>query len=462
VTDRRAGRPRSLARRLVVLAAGWSLAVLVVAGFAMTHQFQKAALNRFDRDLSELREGLFSQAMIDPDGGVSIPDSIDQRAQRSLSGKYWQVDTLLANGSFEPEVRSRSLDEYLLAPPPRSMPIKPGKPVFYDTQGPLNKPLRVTAYLGKLEEDAQRRTLVFMAAEDRSPLDSDARRFAYTAATALVILMMGLIAAIIVQVRIGLEPLFALSRDVAKVRKGETDQVTGEYPSEIAPLADELNALLAHNQEVVERQRTHVGNLAHALKTPLSVMLAESQAQPGALAEVVNRQALAMQGHVEHHLRRARAAARSQGQRERTQLSPVIDELARTLERIFQDKGVVIDWDAPDDVFFQGEKQDLLEIVGNVMENACKWARRHVRVVAAEAGPRRLIVTIEDDGPGLPPGQREAVLKRGERLDELTPGSGLGLSIVEELAKAYEGSIRLEAASLGGLQVTITLPRAET
>jgi signal transduction histidine kinase len=451
VTSARSGRPPSLARRLILLAAGWSLAVLVVAGIAMTNQFQRAALMRFDRDLSELREGLFSQAMLDPDGGVSIPDSIDQRAQRSLSGKYWQVDVLGADGGFQPEVRSRSLDEYLLPPPPKSMPVRPGKPVFYDSPGPLGQSLRVTAYLGRLEEDPEHRTLVFMAAEDRSPLDRDARHFAYTAATALVVLMLGLIAAIVFQVRIGLQPLFALSRDVAKVRKGESDQVSTDYPVEIAPLAEELNALLAHNQEVVERQRTHVGNLAHALKTPLSVMLAETQARPGPLAEVVERQAKAMQSHVEHHLRRARAAARSQGQRERTSIAEIVDELARTLERIFQDKGVTIDWDAPDDLYFQGERQDLLEIVGNVMENACKWARRHVRVRAQADGPRQLRVVIDDDGPGLPPDQRQAVLQRGARLDEHTPGSGLGLSIVDELAKAYGGQVRLDAGAAGGL-----------
>jgi signal transduction histidine kinase len=277
----------------------------------------------------------------------------------------------------------------------------------------------------------------------------------------MLILMLGLVAAIIIQVRIGLEPLFALSRDVAKVRKGEADRVAGQYPVEIAPLAEELNALLTHNQEVVERQRTHVGNLAHALKTPLSVMLAESQARPGPLAQVVNRQALAMQNHVEHHLRRARAAARTQGQRERTQLSPVIDELASTLESIFRDKAGTSDWLADDDLYFQGERQDLLEIVGNVMENACKWSAGEVCVVAKATGPRELRVTVEDDGPGLPPEQREAVLQRGARLDEQTPGSGLGLSIVDELARAYGGAIRLDASKMGGLLVELTLPRAE-
>jgi signal transduction histidine kinase len=454
--------PPSLARRLVLLAAGWSLAVLVVAGIALTVQFQTAALNRFDRDLSELREGLFAQTTLARDGSLVPPNWIDQRAQRSLSGKYWQVGVLHPDGKVEPLMRSRSLDEFLLSPPPPEMPLKPGQPVFYDSPGPLGAPLRVTAYSGRLEEDPHNRELVFMAAEDRSAVDKDARRFAATAAAALAILILGLTAAIIIQVRIGLRPLFALRREVAEVRKGGADRVAGVYPSELAPLAEELNALLAHNQEVVERQRTHVGNLAHALKTPLSVMMAEAQTRPGPLAQLVKRQTAAMHAHVDHHLRRARAAARTEGSRERTPIGPVVDELARTLERIFRSQGVTIDWRAPDELCFQGERQDLLEIAGNVMENACKWSAGKVRVTAEEADERHLRLIVEDDGDGLPPDRREEVLLRGARLDEKTPGSGLGLSIVDELAKAYGGSIRLDASSMGGLKVEILLPRAES
>lgn len=454
-------RRPSLARRLVILAAGWSLAVVVVAGAALTLQFQAAALARFDRDLSELREGMFSQARVGPDGLVLIPNSIDQRALRSLSGKYWQVGQIGPDGSVEPLVRSRSLDEYLLSPPPADKPLRPGKPVFYDVPGPHEALLRVTAYSARLEEDPVDRHLVFMAAEDRSPVDEDARRFAATAAVSLLILILGLVTAIVLQVRIGLRPLFALRREVAEVRKGARDHVEGGYPVELSPLAEELNALLTHNQEVVERQRTHVGNLAHALKTPLSVMLAEAQARPGPLADVVSRQAAAMHAHVDHHLRRARAAARTQTQRERTSIAEVIDELAVTLERIFRDRAITIDWRAPDELYFQGERQDLLEIVGNVMENACKWSAGKVKVIAEGLDEEQLLVAVEDNGPGLPADRREEVLLRGARLDEKTPGSGLGLSIVEDLARAYGGSVRLADAVLGGLRVEILLPRAE-
>jgi signal transduction histidine kinase len=270
-----------------------------------------------------------------------------------------------------------------------------------------------------------------------------------------------LIAGVMLQVRVGLQPLFALRREVADVRTGKTDRVAGVYPAELEPLAHELNALVAHNQEVVERQRTHVGNLAHALKTPLTVVTAEAQARPGSLAEVVLRQAALMRQQVDHHLRRARAAARPQGGGERTAIAPVLEELSLTLERIFRDKQVEIDWRCDDDLYFHGERQDLQELAGNVMENACKWCKGRVRAEVLAHGPRRLVLTVEDDGPGLPARDREEVLRRGARLDETAPGSGLGLSIADELARAYGGALDLSDSPMGGLKVELTLPRVE-
>ena len=286
------------------------------------------------------------------------------------------------------------------------------------------------------------------------------RNFIAATAAAFLLLGAGLIGAVIIQVRVGLRPLFRLRREVAAVRRGAAEGLQDGYPTELQPLTDELNALVRHNQEVVERQRTHVGNLAHALKTPISVMLTESSQRPGPLAGVVTRQAETIREQVDHHLRRARAAARSQGLGERTSVAEILDELARTLERIFGDKNLVIDWDAPDDLYFQGERQDLLEIAGNAMENAGKWCVAKVRVWAEATGEDRLRLVIEDDGPGLPPDRREEVIRRGARLDEDAPGSGLGLSIIDELARAYRGALVLDASELGGLRLIVDLPRA--
>jgi signal transduction histidine kinase len=429
------GTPNSsLVRRLVVLAAGWSVAVLVVSAVVLVLLFQQAVLRRFDQSLSELIDNLLAASTIGDRGEVIAPALTDERALRAFSGKYWVIAEPTADGRARSLVRSRSLWDAELAVPPgvvAQINAKPGPPVAYDTRGPLGEPLRVLAAEAQLP--GRKAPVIFLAAEDRTPVDRDVRGFMTATAVAFVLLTAGLIAAVVVQVRFGLKPLF-----------------------------DELNALMAHNQEVVERQRTHVGNLAHALKTPLSVMLTESAQRPGPLAEVVGRQAEAMRQQVDHHLRRARAAARNQSSAERTGVAEVLDELVRTLERIFHDKGVVIDWDADDELTFQGERQDLLEIAGNAMENACKWCKGKVRVRAVDISPTRFSLTVEDDGPGLPPERWEEVIQRGARLDETAPGSGLGLSIIDELARAYGGSFRLGRATLGGLAAFIELPRAES
>jgi signal transduction histidine kinase len=455
------GKP-SLVRRLVVLAGVWNLVVLVVAGVFLTAQFRDAAIRRFDQSLAVLTDDLYAGSSIEA-GVLKAPFLTDIRATRAYSGRYWTIfDQPPGGGGLNVIERSRSLfDSDLVIPPEQSerLMAEPGKTHYFDLKGPQNRPLRAAALLAQLP--GYPRPVVFIAAEDRSPIDADAARFARITALALVILGGGLIAAVVVQVRVGLQPLFRLRREVASVRRGKAEKLEGVYPEELEPLAVELNALLTHNQEVVERQRTHVGNLAHALKTPLSVMLTEAGQRPGALSELVARQAQTMREQVDHHLRRARAAARSQTAGERTPVEPILDELAVTLERIFQDKGVEIDWRCPEDLCFQGERQDFMELAGNVMENAGKWCKAKVRVEAVAGSPEQMTLTVDDDGPGLPPDRWSDALKRGQRMDEHTPGSGLGLSIVEELARAYGGSVALSASQLGGLRVTLVLPRSE-
>ena len=434
---------------------------MLVAGVFLTAQFRGAAIRRFDQSLAVLTDDLYAGSSVD-DGELRAPFLTDIRATRAYSGRYWVILDKQRDGAMRAVERSRSLfdsDLMLSSRQVDQLDAKPGKTQYFDLRGPQDKPLRAAAIQARLPGYPD--PVVFLAAEDRSPIDADADRFAGVTAIALLILGVGLILAVVVQVRFGLQPLFRLRREVAAVRRGKTERVDGAYPDELEPLARDLNALLAHNQEVVERQRTHVGNLAHALKTPLSVMLTEASQQPGQLAEVVERQAQTMREQVDHHLRRARAAARSQTSGERTPLEPILDELAVTLERIFQDKGVQIDWRCPEDLCFQGEKQDLMELAGNVMENAGKWCRGKIRVEAAPEGEARLLLTVDDDGPGLPPEERAQALKRGQRLDENAPGSGLGLSIVDELARAYGGSVQLGESPLGGLRVCLDLPRAE-
>jgi signal transduction histidine kinase len=448
----------SLVGRLIWLAAAWGVGVMVVTLAALTFFFYASTLSRFDEGLKDIADGLYAGSALDDAGNVTAPPLTDARALRVYSGKYWQLAEV-AGGRLHSLARSRSLWDADLQGPPDLAELTVGSTRYYDTKGPLSEPLRAVALSRVLP--GRKAPVVFMAAMDRSPVDHDVRSFAIRTAALLVLACGLLISAVVLQVRVGLKPLFDLRKEVMDVRKGKAERVVGRYPGELEPLAQELNALVAHSQEVIERQRTHVGNLAHALKTPLSVMLAEASQAQGALAELVTRQAQAMRLQIDHHLRRARTAARAQGSRDRTPVTPALEELARTLERIFELRAVMIDWTStPDDLAFQGERQDLLEIAGNIMENACKWCRREVWVSAEAISEERFRLVIEDDGPGLPPEARAEVLKRGARLDEGAPGSGLGLSIVDELVRAYGGRMTLGESEHGGLSVSFELPRA--
>ena len=454
-------RGRSLVGRLIWLAAGWSVALLATAGIALSAFFYHAALSEFEQGLSEDIDSLYAGSSVAADGSLSAPALTDARATRTYSGKYWELAEI-DGGKLHPvsDQRSRSLwDTEMPAPADIAARVAASKGhlVYYNAPGPIGQTLHVALREALLPGRAN--PVIFAAAQDRGHIDQDFQRFTTVTAIALFLLGVGLVVAVFLQVRFGLAPLFTIGREIAAVRNGKRLRLSEDYPSEIAPLAHELNALLNHNQDVVERQRTHVGNLAHALKTPISVMQAEAEASPGPLSDIVQRQASAMQAHVEHHLRRARAAARSITSGERTEVAAIVDELSRMLERVHPDGE--IEWDAPDDLFFLGERQDLMEMVGNLMENACKWRETKVRVVAGDNDAGRLHVTVEDDGPGLREDERAAVLRRGERLDESAPGSGLGLAIVDELARAYGGSLVLGDSRLGGLKIDLYLPRAE-
>jgi signal transduction histidine kinase len=268
------------------------------------------------------------------------------------------------------------------------------------------------------------------------------------------------------QVRFGLLPLQRIEKGLAAIRSGDATRLEGTLPAEIEPLQSELNALIQSNQDIVDRARTQVGNLAHALKTPLAVITNEARDDKGPFGQKVVEQAELMRDQINLYLERARMAARTGVIGRATEVRPVIEPIVRALERINRDREIKIDLQCPPDAKFQGEKQDLEEMAGNLLDNACKWARSRVRlVITLEPGPeprsgRRLVLAVADDGPGLPPEQRAKLGKRGLRLDETKPGSGLGLSIVTDLAGQYRGQLVLGDSDLGGLEARLDLPAA--
>jgi signal transduction histidine kinase len=251
--------------------------------------------------------------------------------------------------------------------------------------------------------------------------------------------------------------------ELADIRAGNAEKLIAPYPEEIEPVASELNLLIQSNTEVVERARTQVGNLAHALKTPLSVLANEARLSGGDLGRKVEEQTQLMRDQVNMYLDRARRAARARTLGTSTDVREVLDALGRTLQRIHQDRNFTLTVECPPALRFRGERQDLEEMVGNLMDNAFKWAAGAIVVKASSVqheGRAWIEISVGDDGPGLPEERRQEALQRGKRLDETKPGSGLGLNIVKETAAMYDGRVRLGEAAAGGLEAVVRLPAA--
>jgi signal transduction histidine kinase len=445
-------RRNSLAFRLVASAAVWCALWLSAGGYALSALFGTTVGRNFDARLGVLLEGLVAGSELNEDGELELRLQLGEpRFEQPLSGWYWQIedrDRVLR--------RSPSLwDAHL------PLVLAPGELMAArDVVGPDGQPLRVLVRAITLSGTDT--PLLYAVAGDRREIELDRQIFNRLLSLALGTLFVGVIGAVLVQVRFGLEPLRRMGRALGAIRGGATARLEGDFPAEIEPLAAELNALLDHNEALVERARTHVGNLAHGLKTPLSVLTNEARRSQGPLAELVGRQVALMRRQVDHHLARARAIATGSILGARTDVLPVLRDLARTLERIYADKAIAIELACPPDLAFRGARQDLEEMLGNLLDNACKWAAASVTARAEGSAGQALQIAIEDDGPGLPAARRAEVLERGHRLDEQVPGTGLGLAIVADLAQLYGGRLVLDAAAAGGLRALLTLPAAET
>ena len=261
--------------------------------------------------------------------------------------------------------------------------------------------------------------------------------------------------------RRALEPIDHIRRRLSDVRKGTHRQLQGRYPAEVQPLVDDLNALLAHGEQALARATSKAGDLAHGLKTPLAVLSNEAErlaANGDAdLAATIAQQVALMRRQVDYHLAHARAAASGAALHTRCSVAASVEGLSRTMLRLHAHRGLTIDAQIDPAHSFRGTREDLDEMVGNMLDNACKWTATRVAIESA-VDRGRVILTVDDDGPGLDPSMRDVVLQRGVRADEAAPGSGLGLAIVRDLAEVYEGSISLSGSPMGGLRARLELP----
>jgi signal transduction histidine kinase len=461
-------KANSLALRLFLTAAAWVLVVLPVAGWIIFTGYRERVLATFEDQIWGVVDRIVDTADLEGATGPVVSPNVGRSVRSNSAWRwqiFWQVKPL--DGKPGEILRSGSLaGEDLPLPSEHGVEPDEDEEFWADLVGPDQQIVRVAERIHQFGAGkAAQRYSVAAAGRVDGPAE-DVAAFRSQLILSLALAGVGLLAATLFQVRFGLFPLSRMEQSLAAIRSGKAARLEGELPSEIRSLQQELNALLKSNQEIVERARTHVGNLAHALKTPLAVLINEARGDPSPLARKVLEQADTMTTQVNLYLDRARMAARIGVIGRVTEVGPVAESLVRALDRLYRDKELAYSLDCPDDLRFQGERHDLEEMLGNLLDNASKWARSKVSVaampLAADNGAAGgwLEIRVEDDGPGLTPEQLAAPIARGRRLDETKPGSGLGHSIVADLAYCYNGRFEIGRSEAGGLSARLTLPLA--
>lgn len=455
---------KSLSTRLLLTSLGWSAFALIATGFVLVSAFRQSVEARFDDTLGVYLAMLIGQlAEAGAERFDSIPPDLGEpRFVLPLSGWYWMV---VDAGTSDVMQTSESLAGDVIEMPPQVSKAEAGTLHQSYGQGPTGDPLRIISRRVSFERG---RWVLVVVGGAAATIDDDTAAFTRRLALYLGIFAAVLVAVTFIQWRISLRPLTQLGKELNSVREGRVGHVNTDFPTEIAPFAEALNTLIDANHATLRRARQHVGNLAHALKTPLSVLLNDAGQSDEALARSVREQVQTMQRQVRYYLERAQMAAKDRFIGTATEVTPAVERLHRAMARLGERRGIDVGFEIHDDVRFAGEQQDLEEIVGNLVDNGLKWARSCVAVsVRATDEPlpgstfkRSMRIEIADDGQGLNADQRSAVLSRGKRLDQSKPGSGLGLSIVSELVDLYGGRLELAQSDMGGLLVVVDLPRA--
>ena len=444
-------RSGSLTRRMIVIAGVWIGLLLGLGAFTLDRVLVSAITDNFDAQLDYVLTSMVASSEIDPDGQVMFNrPPADQRFLEPYSGLYWQV----TGHGFEP-FTSRSLWDRRLAvgPPHRDTDVH-----YYDSEEFPTETLRVAERDIRLPGSPVRWR--FQLAQSRDILDEQISVLRKTMVRSFVILGLGLIILAALQAIYGLWPLRRVRRALAAIRTGEKSRIEERLPREIEPLTRELNDLLEHNEVQAEEARRHAGNLAHALKTPLTVVTNAATARSPDLADTVVREATVMRRQVDHHLARARAIGRRSSAQARAEVWPSLESVERAVSRLYEN--VTIDVAGDKDASVRVERQDLDEMLGNLIENAAKYGGGRV-FVTVKTTSECVEIEVEDDGTGIPEAERISIFDRGARLDTDKPGTGLGLAIVRDVAIIYGGSIRLEESEdLGGLLARLRLPLAPT
>jgi len=439
----------SVSRRMIFIAAGWIAVLLVGGGYALDRVIVSVVTRNFDDQLKLLINSMVVSAELGPNGEVVFSRELaDQGFIEPNSGSYWQIsgagyETFKSNSLWDNSLKVHAdHDDRELH--------------YYDSNEFPDQRLRIAELDAKLPGSPVRWR--FQVTRSRDTLDGQIDSLRRTLVRSFLLLGLGLISMAGLQTWYGLAPLRKVRSEIARLRAGQSKRIEGAMPAEVAPMVEELNALVEHNDRQAEEARRHAGNLAHALKTPLSVIMNAAAAGQADLGPSVIREARTMRRQIDHHLARARAVGRRGSAHSRAAVWPSVQAVERAVARLYPN--IRIDVDGSHDLVAHIERQDLDEILGNLVENAAKYGGGSVFITAsAQAGFVELMV--EDDGVGIPEADRIRIFDRGVRLDSGKPGTGLGLAIVRDVAEIYDGTVSLEESEdLGGLLVRLRLPAA--
>jgi signal transduction histidine kinase len=450
--------PRSLTFRVIAFSTVWAILTLVVIFTLITTLYRQASERGFDSLLSAHLFNLIGSVGISDTGALTgAPDLGDLRFSEPNSGWYWSVEP--ASEGVHGDLHSSSMTTTIPSPSIAEVPFNSSFQRSYPTEGIDGEQLEV--FESEFVLDAKNRAARFRVMGNQSELEQEIASFQRRLLTYLSLFGVGMIAINAIAILLGLQPLRRVRNALAMVREGTAQRLDGRFPAEIEPLANETNALIENNRRIVERSRTQVGNLAHSLKTPLAVLLNEGRALGGAKGQLIAEQAASMQKQVEHYLQRARVAAQRDSVVYRTPVAPLVQRMVRVLQKLNPQTSLSLTLPATE-IVFAGEREDLEELLGNLLENAMKWARSAVSVsviplTIKDDTAGLFEISIEDDGPGIPDDKAREALKRGRRLDETKPGTGLGLAIVADLVNEYGGVLALERSGMGGLKAVVRL-----
>lgn len=441
-------RFRSLSSRIIAFSGLWVITALIISALMLVYYYRDHVAQHYDAHVNMHLEELTMASGFGSDGEFSLKFlPSDPRYDVLNSGWYWDVRQSGVSLRQSPSLGGYMFDISHIQPN--------SSKAVYEMLGPVLEPIRM--HVLKIEQAGNLEPLVFLTSAPTTDYTDDVVNYSDHVFFSFLLLGLGLLLTVVLQVRITVKPLGAIGKEIAEIREGKYFKLSQDYPTDVQPLVDELNNLLDHNIVLLKRARNQLGDFAHSVKNPLTVINNEAQNMQSPRRELVLKQTNDISENINHCLSRARTFGAENILGARSEVKKVVADLVFTMQKLNQDRKLEYDTSRLEACTFRGEAQDLEEMLGNLIDNACKWAETRIEI-SGEVRDGRLLVTVADDGPGIPPEEIENVKRRGHKLDESKPGYGQGLGIVNDIAKLYGGSMNLTTSALGGLEAELNLP----